>query len=1046
MCLALLFSLFAKATHVVGGSLTYEHLGGATYRVTLKMYRDCSPGNSQFPNPVTILVRDENGNAFSPNKDITISFTGAVTVNPYIDTCAANPGLCLEEATYTRVVNNLPPNPSGYHLYYQYCCRNSTIDNIVNPLGTGETWYTHIPDQSALITNSSPVWVNPPPVFVCQAEPINFDFSATDSDGDSLVYSWYTPFNDAAPTFTPPYANFTNSTWIGGFGPSNPCGGPNLTINPQTGFITGSPPFVGQFVAGVRCEEWRNGVKIGEIIRDFQFNVVYCPPLAQAVIGQPQGTCSGSQVDFLNLSDPASSYFWDFGDGATINDTSSLFNPSYTYPGLGPYNVQLIINVGTACADTAYQIVQLSYVNVTYTSSNDSACVGQAVSFTDGSTVSANSTITGYWWDFGDLTQDTAQNPTHVYSSSGTYTVIHTATNQLGCDDTISQIVTIVAAPIALAGNDTFACSNNANIGLGGNVLNASGGIWSGAGSFTPSNTTLNATYTPTPAEVAAGFTWLVLQSTGPTLCSHDMDSLLISFAPGPTSNVGQDITVCRDTPYVNVCATITLASGGVWSTSGSGSFTNPNALCTDYIPSLADASNGVVYLWLTTTGNGSCLPESDTLTLFLTPPPNVNATSADTACSNVPFVITATTATGQGYWSTTGDGTFPAGDTLLTTNYLPGANDLTNGSVMIIFNSLNNGGCRQQHDTLFVTIIPAPATAFNYTGVCPFVPMQFNDNSTSVSPVVAWFWNFGDPSSSSNTSSLQNPTHAYSAGGWYNVTLITSSANGCPDTLVQPVYVYPQPIPGFTTSGFCLNDGTVFNDISTVDTGSVNTWQWNFGDNTSSTLNQPSHIFSGAGSWNVTLIVTSNFGCADTITQPVDIYPSPTASFTADPPSAANSDETVQFTDHSIINIVSWWWDFGDSTGNSVTQNPSHVWDESGTYPVTLVVTDTNGCTDTAIVDYIISTPPDIPTAFSPNGDGQNEYFQIYGGPFTEVELRIYNNWGELIFVGTSQLPGWDGTRDGIPQPMGAYVYTAHVVTPDGKGYDLHGDLTLLR
>lgn len=1046
LCLALLFSLFAKATHVVGGSLTYQHLGGATYRVTLKMYRDCRPGNAAFPGSVTIIVRDENGNQFSPNKDFSIPFTTSVPVNPYIDTCAANPGLCLEEATYTRVVNNLPPYPGGYHIYYQYCCRNSTLSNVVNPLGTGESWYTHIPDQSTLITNSSPVWVNPPPVFVCQAEQINFDFSATDSDGDSLVYSWYTPFSDPAPTFTPPNANFTNITWVGGYGPNNPCGGPNLIINPQNGFITGAPPNIGQFVAGVRCEEWRNGLKIGEILRDFQFNVVYCPPLAQAVIGQTQGVCSGSTVNFQNLSDPANSYFWDFGDSATVNDTSSMINPSYTYPGLGPYNVTLIINVGTACADTTYQSVQLSFVNVAYTTSNDSACVGQAIQFTDGSTPSPNSTITGYWWDFGDSNQDTAQNPIHTYLASGTYTVFHTATNQLGCDDTISQIVTILAAPIALAGNDTFACSNNANIGLGGNVLNASGGVWSGAGTFTPSNTTLNATYTPTAAEISAGFTWLVLQSTGVTLCTHDVDSVLINFAPGPTSSVGNDIIVCRDTPYVAVCGTVTLASGGVWSSSGTGAFVNPNLLCTDYIPSATDTANGFVYLWLTTTGNGSCLPESDTLTLFLTPPPNIAAAGPDTACSNVPFQIIASTATGQGYWTSTGDGTFPSGDTLLTTDYLPGANDLANGSVMIIFNSLNNGGCRQQHDTLFVTIIPAPATAFAYVGACPFVPTAFADLSTSVSPVVSWSWNFGEPSSSSNTSTLQNPVHSYSAGGWYTVTLIVSSANGCPDTLVQQVYVYPQPDPAFTTTGYCLNDGTLFNDISTIDSGSVTGWQWQFGDNTSSTISQPFHIYPNSAVWNVTLIVTSNFGCSDTITQPIDIYPSPTAAFTANPATAANTYQSVQFTDQSYTNIVSWWWDFGDSTAPSFVQNPSHTWIQSGTYPVLLVVSDTNGCTDTVIVDYIISTPPDVPSAFSPNGDGQNDYFQVYGGPFTELEFRIYNNWGELIYTGTTQYPGWDGTREGIAQPMGVYVYTVHVVTPDGKAYELHGDVTLVR
>src|SRR5262245_26383290 len=168
LSILLLLPLYSHATHVVGGSLTYEQLGGSTCRVTLKLYRDCRPGNAAFPNPVGIEVRDAHGNAFSPSRNITIAVPGATAVQPYIDTCAVNPGLCLEEAIYTRDVNNLPPQPGGYHMYFQYCCRNSTLSNVVNPLNTGETWYAHIPDNTQVMSNSSPVWVNPPPVFVCQ--------------------------------------------------------------------------------------------------------------------------------------------------------------------------------------------------------------------------------------------------------------------------------------------------------------------------------------------------------------------------------------------------------------------------------------------------------------------------------------------------------------------------------------------------------------------------------------------------------------------------------------------------------------------------------------------------------------------------------------------------------------------------------------------------------------------------------------------------------------------------------------------------------------
>jgi len=102
--------LWSLATHVVGGSITYEHLGGSTYRITFRMYRDCGPTSVQLPNSVRIEVRQPNGASFSPDKDIIIPKTQVQQLNPPIDTCAFDPGICVEEAIYTTIVNHLPPN------------------------------------------------------------------------------------------------------------------------------------------------------------------------------------------------------------------------------------------------------------------------------------------------------------------------------------------------------------------------------------------------------------------------------------------------------------------------------------------------------------------------------------------------------------------------------------------------------------------------------------------------------------------------------------------------------------------------------------------------------------------------------------------------------------------------------------------------------------------------------------------------------------------------------------------------------------------------
>ncbi len=1031
------------ATHVVGGSLTYEQLSGSTYRVTLKLYRDCKPGAAAFPNPVTITIRKNNGTAHA---SVNIPFTTASIVPPNIDTCAVNPGICLEEAIYTTIVTGLPPGNGGYHMYYQYCCRNSTLLNIVNPLAAGETWYARIPENASVISNSSPKWVNPPPVFVCQGNNMSVNHSATDADGDSLAYSLYTPYTDQAITYPGNVFTTPTVTWSGTYGANNPLdpATPNsLTISPS-GIINGVPPSLGQFVAGIRCEEWRNGIKIGEILRDFQFNVVNCPPLAVASFNS-LGACNGTSITFSNTTTPAAnSYFWDFGDGSTLADTSNLLNPNYNYPALGNYTAMLIINKGTPCVDTAILPVNVSFIQANFINDGP-ACKGVPVNFTDTSNVDPSTTIVGWDWNFGDGNTSTLENPVHPFNAGGNYNVSLVVTSAAGCKDTIFFPVGIQGLPIANAGNDTISCTNNPTIGLGGTILNAGGGIWNGSGAFNPGNSTLNATYTPSAAAIANGVDTLLLISTSNALCPADTDQVIISFYAGPTVNSGSDIFVCRDTAYVPVCATVTVASGGAWQTTGTGVFANPNLLCTNYTPSTADRNAGSVIVYLTSTGNGNCLASQDSVTIIFTPTPIVAITSNDRSCQSNPLLLGVGTTTGSGIWTSSGTGTFVPNDTTLNAVYFPSAADDAAGLITLVFSSTNNGGCRTTYDTIDVTLIPSPTAVYTSTLACPFVPIVFTESSTaSVGSVTGWNWNFGD---GSPISTAQNPTHPYSTGGPYTVTLAVVSTNGCVDTLTQVINVYYQPNAGFNANGICVSDGTIFTDTSSVINSTIASWNWNFGDTNSSATQNPSHNYATSGNYSVTLTVQSAQGCADTIAQTIGVLAGPTANFNVDD-EIADVNQVVNFTDLSTNGATSWFWDFGDSSSDSTStlQNPSHVYNAGGFYDVCLIATDTNGCTDTICRTEIVTMPPDVPSGFSPNGDGQNDVFYVYGGPFRTLKFKIYNNWGELIFESDSQAKGWDGKRDGIEQPVGVYVYTVEGVTEDNLEHKLSGDVTLLR
>jgi len=1035
---------WASATHVVGGSLTYEHLGGSTYRITFKMYRDCGPTSVQLPNNVTIQVRQPNGTAFSPSKNFTMPKTQVGQLDPPIDTCAFDPGVCVEEAIYTTIVNNLPPNPGGYHLYYTTCCRNGSLVNVNNPLGTGEAFYTFIPDNSVYLTNSSPQWKNFTPVFVCQGNPLEFVHGATDKDGDSLAYAFYNPFHDNAPTFPGNIATFTPIVYNGGYTFNDPLGGGGFAVDPNTGVITGVPPALGQYVVGVKVDEFRNGVLINTVYRDFQFNVLNCPPIPYPGIAPVTG-CSGLTINFTNTSSPlvGNSFYWDFGDPASTTDNSTLTNPNYAYPSIGTYIVMLVAQAGTPCADTIYDTLTVSGLVPDF-SQTDSTCVNDPVNFFDASVPTVNATVNSWQWDFGDGGTAVIPNPTYTYTVPGTYTVQLISGTTAGCFDSITKNIFVQSLPVALT-TDTFACLSNPVTNLNGNVVGATGGLWVsiGGGSFNPSTSDLNAAYTPTAAELTAGFATIILSTDGNGLCPAASDTMTLSFTVGITANAGNDISVCKDSASVPLGGSIVTASGGQWVSSGTGTFSpnqfDMNAL---YIPSSADTAAGSVNIYLNSMGNGNCLPDSDTLVITFTTTPTAAIMSNDTACAGSIFIpINASSTTGTGYWQTLGSGFFSPNDSLNSTSYFADSLDNFIGNVTLVYTSTNNGGCQSFSDTLDVALIPAPTADFSFTSVCPEDTVFFNDLSTFVDPIVSWAWDFDDSSSDNNP----NTSNVYDTAGTYNVSLIVSSANGCLDTLIQPVLIYAFPDANFGVNGVCQGVNSLFIDSSTVSGSAVSSWYWDFGDGGNDTVQNPVYTYTNSGAYNVNLIVQSAQGCWDTITGPVSIQAPPTAGFTSSPGSV-KVNENFTFADISFSNIVDWQWDFGDTLGTSTDQHPTYNYGAAGNYTVCLVITDIMDCMDSTCEEVIVFMPPALPNAFSPNGQGGNDVFSVLGGPYKELEFRIYNNWGELIFESDEQSRGWDGTRDGIEQPVGVYIYTVRAVTLDDEQHSIKGDVTLLR
>jgi PKD repeat protein len=367
LVLTAFFPLQLSATHTVGGEINYRSLGNNQYEITIHFYRDCVAADPEavFDDPASVGIFDRNGLLV---KELLIPFSGQddTLSTDLFQGCLVVPNdICVHTTTYRDTVT-LEPIIGGYNIVYQRCCRNITVSNIIDPVATGATYDIWLTYEAMMKGNSSPVFGEWPPVVICVNEPLEFDHSATDEDGDSLVYKLCAPLSGASlsnpmpqPPNNPPYDtvfwedNYDVNTMLGILGDP-------LTIDPSTGLLTANPGIMGQFVVGVCVEEFdkSTGELLSRVRRDFEFNVVVCQEVV-AAFSAPELNCEGLTVDFSNESQGASSYEWYF-DWPSTELSSTEVDPSFTFPDTGTYEVALIANPGTVCPDTIFQTIKLS--------------------------------------------------------------------------------------------------------------------------------------------------------------------------------------------------------------------------------------------------------------------------------------------------------------------------------------------------------------------------------------------------------------------------------------------------------------------------------------------------------------------------------------------------------------------------------------------------------------------------------------------------------------------------------------------------------------
>jgi gliding motility-associated-like protein len=439
-------SFFSYAEHLIGGEMTYNCLGDNLYEITLIMYVDCGPSNEQqitFDVSGLLTIYDSSNN-FIETVEITNPEVIELSDETVGNECLTLPtDLCVLRGIYTVIVE-LPPIVGGYQLAYQRCCRNPSIINVDTPGEYGNTYTTNIPGSELISDcNSSPSFNEYPPLALCLGDDIIVDLSATDPDGDELVYSLTTPFHGADITnpllITPP--PFTAVPWTAGYSENYPLdANPAISIDANTGIITGTPNQMGMYIIGIKVEEYRDGVLINSVVRDFRFLIVDCDVITSS-IPLSSWYCNSLTVSFTNGSVNANTYLWDFGNG---NATSAEFEPNYTYPDTGNYTVTLIANPNTICADTNVVSFPLyTELNPIFTEP-DPQCLGtNSFSFEGEGIIPENAVFN---WEFGTTSTPTSSNQLNpsniVFPTVGIFPVSFNVVFD-NCDETFNSTIEI---------------------------------------------------------------------------------------------------------------------------------------------------------------------------------------------------------------------------------------------------------------------------------------------------------------------------------------------------------------------------------------------------------------------------------------------------------------------------------------------------------------------------------------------------------------------------------------------------------------------------
>jgi PKD repeat protein len=617
-------------------------------------------------------------------------------------------------------------------------------------------------------------------------------------------------------------------------------------------------------------------------------------------------------VRFINQSTgDITSYSWNFGDGSSSSEAS----PVKTFNSPGLFNVTLTVNGPGGSSNVSRQInAQSPTAPVAEFNQNTlSGFAPLTVQFFDQST----GTVTSRLWNFSDGGASNETNPVHTFAIPGIYNVFLTVTGPGGSSTATRQI----------------------------NVQNPATATWTASpipptATWTSSPVPPTATFTTTPVPPTATFTSTPVTPTA-TLTSTTIP-LPVPFFTGVPSQ-SDPLTVQFTSQSTGEITNYTWDFGDG----------TPNS--NEQNPTHTYARPGTYTVTLTVAGPGgqNALQSAITVTQAL----NAAFTVARQQDNGLVFQFTnQSTGDITAYAWDFGDGNTSA-DANPTHTYSSG------GQYTVTLTVTERGGATDSA-TEQITASEALRADFTWNPVTGS-PLVIQFNSTSRGEAIGFRWDFGDGGSSDE----QNPQHTYAAGGQYTVTLTVMGRDRTTAETSQIVTVIQPVTAAFTAS---QTPGTLGVQFTSTSSGQIASYAWDFGDGTTSNEPNPQHTYGSANVYTVTLTVTDANGGSDSeqqnvaVTQPLD------AAFTAAPTPGTLG---VQFTSTSSGQVAAYNWDFGDGS-TSTEQNPQHTYATPGDYTVTLTVTDANGTSDNTQQAVTVAQPLEAAFTASPVLDSLSVQF----------------------------------------------------------------------